>query len=109
MLLLFLAQATYFGSGTPPPPRPQGIFSYEDYPAEALLNRWEGSVIADLTVNERGAVAACHIIKSSGHEVLDEATCKLLIERARFKPATDKDGKPIKDMYRTPSIEWRIH
>jgi periplasmic protein TonB len=114
MLLLFvLAQATYYGSGVPPPlpppgsPKP-GIFSYDDYPPEALRNGWEGTVQAELTVNEQGAVEICRIIQSSGHEVLDAATCGLIIRRARFTPAKDESGKPIKDTVTSPPINWRI-
>ena len=109
MLLFLLAQSLFYGDGTPPPPRPQGIFSYQDYPVEALRNHWEGSVVAELTVNERGAVTVCKIVKSSGHEVLDATTCNLLIQRAKFKPAMDDAGRPRNDLVQTPPINWKIH
>jgi protein TonB len=108
MLLLFLAQAAALPQCGPPPPVDQPIFSYSDYPPEALRNGWEGSVVADLTVGQSGAVCACKIIKTSGHEVLDDVTCDLLVRRARFKPPKDKHGNPIVDTVRTPPIEWRI-
>ena len=112
LLLLVLAQAVYYGSGNPPPEPPpskkQVIFSYGDYPPEALRNHWEGTVRAELTINERGAVEVCRIVQSSGHEVLDAATCNLIITRARFTPAKDGNGKPRKDTIVSPPISWRI-
>jgi periplasmic protein TonB len=113
LLLLALAQAIYYGTGTPPPAPPAGskprtIFSYDDYPPEALRNHWEGVVRAELTINERGAVEVCRIIQSSGHEVLDAATCNLIIRRARFLPAKDDSGKPRKDTYMAPPVTWRL-
>ena len=103
MLLLFLALAS---APALDPPKP--IFSYQDYPAEALRNRWQGSVVADLTISAEGRPTACRIVKSSGHKVLDDVTCKLIMTRARFTPAKDQTGKPKESTLRTPVIEWRI-
>jgi protein TonB len=112
LLLLLLAQATYYGDGTPPAPPPPGtvigIFDGVGYPAEALRNRWQGVVRAKLTINERGAVQACQIVQSSGHEVLDAATCNAIIKRARFVPAKDSNGKPRKDTVMSPPITWQL-
>lgn len=107
MLLLFLAQAV-----TPPPavqpPKPKAIFSRDDYPKEAVRNGWEGTVVADLSVNKKGRVSACRIVKSSGYTVLDRTTCNLLFRRAKFTPATDDNGDPTEDTFRTPPIDWRL-
>ena len=108
LLLVFLAQAAVPPTCTQPPPADRAIFSRDDYPPEALRHRWEGTVVADLTVGEFGGVCACKIVKSSGHKALDDGTCDLLIQRARFKPPKDKDGNPVTVIERTPPIEWRI-
>jgi protein TonB len=79
-----------------------------DYPPEAMKNGSEGDVVADLTISPEGRVSACKVIQSSGHQVLNDATCDLLIKRARFKPATDANGRPAEDHIRTPPIAWRI-
>lgn len=107
MLLLFLAQAAAVPPSPPPPPRP--IFTNADYPPEAVRNRWEGTVVADLTISVEGVPTACRIVKSSGHKVLDDATCDLIIRRARFVPAKDSGGNPKSDTFRTPPIVWRLH
>ena len=107
MLWLLIAQAVFHGSGTPPPSG-GGIFGRADYPAEAVRNGWEGQAIADLTVNELGAVTECRIVKSTGYQVLDAATCNLIITRAKFVPAKDENGRPRKDTFRTPTITWKL-
>jgi TonB family protein len=84
------------------------LFSAADYPVEALKNGWEGEVVADLTVSPEGRVTACAIVKSSGHDVLDQATCDIVRKRAVFKPAIDANGKPIEDHVRTPPIKWAL-
>jgi len=113
LLFLALAQAIYYGSGVPPPAAPRGspkraLFTDRDYPAEAVSNHWEGTVRVELTVNERGAVEACRIVQSSGHEVLDAATCNIIITRANFTPAKDDNGKPKKDTVLSPPIDWHL-
>lgn len=105
--LLFVAQAlTMSPPAKPPGSHPKVLFSYEDYPAEAVRNHWQGTVIADLTVSAAGRVTACKIVKSSGHAVLDDATCNIIIQRATFNPARDANGKPIEDHVQTPPIAW---
>ncbi len=111
-LMIALAQIVITGPAKPdwppPPAHPKYIFSGYDYPAEAVRNRWEGTVVADLVIDQRGTPKSCSIVQSSGHKLLDDTTCALLIERAKFKPAKDKWGKPIEDKVRTPTVEWRL-
>jgi TonB family protein len=90
------------GSGSPPKP----LFSRDDYPTEARANRWQGKVVADLTISAEGRVTACTIVQSSGHAVLDQKTCDILRSRATFKPARGANGRPVEDHIRTPPIAW---
>jgi periplasmic protein TonB len=95
-----------------PPPRMTGpvntYFSGSDYPKEALRHGWEGAVVADITVGPEGRVSDCKIAQSSGHQLLDDTTCKIIVTRARFIPARDKDGKAVWDRLRTPPIIWKL-
>jgi protein TonB len=84
------------------------LFSGDDYPAEAQARGEEGSVRAELEIDTSGRVAKCNILQSSGHALLDEATCRILQRRARFTPARDVDGKAVPDRVTTPSIVWRL-
>ena len=102
----------------PPPPRiaPKGAeprgnpgswATANDYPARALREEREGTTGFRVTVNAEGRVSNCTITRSSGHADLDEATCKNITRRARFRPATDGNGQPTTDTY-SNAIRWVI-
>jgi len=109
MLSLILALAVSCPvSQTAPPGKPRAIFSEADYPLEAVRHHWEGTAVAELSIDVQGKVAACRIVKSTGHQVLDDATCNLLTTRARFVPAHDDNCNPAADTFRTPTIAWKL-
>jgi TonB family protein len=83
------------------------LFSTDDYPAEAIANGEQGTVAFDLSIGLDGRVSDCLITSSSGSPVLDATSCQLLVERARFEPATDASGKPVVDSH-TSRIVWRL-
>ena len=83
------------------------LFSWEDYPSEALAMGEGGSVRIALLVDEVGKVADCSVMETSGVAVLDAQSCAVVKERARFKPAIGKDGKPAKDAF-IQRIRWRL-
>lgn len=79
----------------------------DDYPAEALRNNWQGRVAISWTIDETGRVTDCIVLESSGHAVLDETSCRLLLNRARYIPALDGEGRPVRSSdYRR--IVWRL-
>lgn len=86
----------------------RAIFSADDYPIQALKNGEEGTVQARLDVDRNGNVSSCTILRSSGHESLDAATCSILRKRARFAPAHDAGGDRVADEVTTPPIVWRL-
>ena len=109
MLIFFALLATSAAPETAATPAGKpGIKSTADYPPEALKNGWEGDVVAELTVDATGKARDCTVAVSSGHKVLDDATCDVLIKRARFKPGQDKDGNPVEERVRAPAIRWRL-
>jgi protein TonB len=84
------------------------LFSSDDYPADAMQNGWQGAVVVDLRIDAKGQPRRCVIVRTSGHESLDHATCNIMLIRARFIPAKDSNGKPVEDVFRTPPIVWRL-
>ena len=42
-----------------------------------------------------GRVSGCAIEKSSGSKELDDTTCRLIVERFRFRPSLDPSGRPV--------------
>lgn len=84
------------------------LFKSEDYPTEALTRFQQGGGRFLLLIDESGKVAGCHVLVASGVPVLDAMGCAVIRERARFTPARDRNGKPTRDSYVTPQINWRL-
>lgn len=102
----------------PPPPKPQrpnpeprgnpGRWANSnDYPSRALREEREGVTRFRVVVNAEGRVDSCSISSSSGHSDLDEATCKNIQRRARFRPALDANGNPMQGTY-SNAVRWQI-
>lgn len=110
MLVVLLAQVALVQNPLAvkhPTPIPLRLIHAEDYPLQARRHGWEGTVIADLTIDARGIVDSCDVVKSTGYKLLDDTTCGILIRRARFQPARDRDGNAVADVFRTPEIGWK--
>jgi protein TonB len=110
MLFALLAQAALAQNPlavTHPKALPFSVLYASDYPLEARRRGWEGTVVADLTISVSGAVDKCDLVKSSGYKLLDDTTCRILVRRARFHPAHDKDGNAVVDKVRSPEISWK--
>lgn len=67
----------------------------------------DGPISVELAVDKTGSVSDCRIVKSSGHDMLDEHTCGLLLSRARFRPAADTNGRPIAAAF-SYSTKWHV-
>lgn len=67
----------------------------------------EGSVRVALTISPEGRVTGCAILESSGQPRLDEESCRLMTISARFTPARDGRGRPIRGRYET-SVHWKV-
>jgi protein TonB len=82
-------------------------FSEDDYPPGALRNNEQGTTGFSLTVGTSGRVEACTVTSSSGSSALDQATCRILRNRARYTPARDENGNPAsgRDQGR---VTWRL-
>lgn len=78
-----------------------------DYPAEALRNKWQGTAEFTVTVGTDGRASDCVITKSTGYAILDAATCAKITARARFKPALGPDGQPILGKW-SGKLKWQL-
>jgi TonB family protein len=76
-----------------------------DYPAEAIRNEEQGTVSFRLHITPDGRVGRCEVVESSGSASLDETTCRIMTERARFTPARDSNGAAIADQV-DARIRW---
>jgi protein TonB len=90
------------GSGTVTPPvRIAGALSDADYRRVRPPEGARGTVVIGFTVTTGGQVEGCRVERSSGYSVLDSATCRLVTERFRFRPARDQGGRAIAWTMRT--------
>jgi TonB family protein len=110
LLAVLIAMAQAAAPNATPAQSPANLASYisnDDYPADAMRRGAQGRVRFTLDVDATGAVGGCTITQSSNDASLDEATCRLLSERARFRPARDATGRAVPDHY-SASILWRL-
>lgn len=112
MIMVLAAQAdagAASGSAEPMEPAtfPGSWATNDDYPVRAMREEREGTTGFRLTIGTDGLPSACDIISSSGHGDLDATTCRLIMERARFKPGRDAKGKPVGGTY-SNRIRWQI-
>ena len=70
------------------------------YPARALVDRMEGTVLLRLQVAGDGRVAEVEVFTSSGHRVLDAAAVRA-VRSWRFAPAR-RGGRPVAATVRLP-------
>ena len=61
--------------------------------------RGDGKLTYSLLVNEEGRVEECSVLKSTGSRRLDGRVCRSLQQRARFEPATDKNGNAVESTF----------
>ena len=106
MILLFAAAAVM--SSTPTPLSTLGsLVTASDYPAGAMQRGVTGHVGFRLRIDATGKPDGCVVSQSSGSTELDNATCDLMLARARFKPALGTDGEPVRGDYQA-RIAWAI-
>jgi TonB family protein len=86
----------------------RSLFSADDYPEEAMQRNQGGDSTFLLLVDEKGAVAGCHVLKPSGVPVLDAMGCQVIRQRAKFTPARDAQGKAVRSTLVTPRVSWRM-
>lgn len=72
-----------------------------DYPDSAMSKGEQALVYFRLMIGADGAPESCHIQQSGYSQAFDKAVCGNLMKNARFEPALDADGNPMKSYFRT--------
>jgi protein TonB len=93
--------------GARPIGKPGSWATPEDYPSTDLYAEHEGVTHFSLSIDAQGRVSGCTVIASSGFAGLDNATCKLIMKRARFSPAMDENGQPTAGGFAS-AVRWTI-
>jgi len=84
-----------------------GYVTPEDYPLSALNAGAEGTTTFKLQISEAGRPTGCTIVRSSGSADLDNTTCRIMMQRARFRPAKDALGNATAGTL-VHRIQWRL-
>jgi protein TonB len=85
------------GGGGTPARWVRGRIRDSDYPSEASRTGTQGSLTTRYVIGPTGRITDCTVIKSSGSAVLDETTCRLVMQRYRYEPARDAQGRRVSD------------
>ena len=104
---LDLAALNTLGKLPEPVGQPYWWITTDDYPRSALSANQSGTTQFSLVVDPTGKPQSCNILVSSGFAVLDQTSCALMMERAKFKPAEDKDGNPTTGLW-LRSVRWMV-
>lgn len=100
------APAPALAPPTPATPKGRYAISEDDYPDASRRAEEQGVTRVSYTIDPTGKVVACTVTQSSGSPRLDEATCKIIMRRFRFNPAT-RDGQPVSDT-KTQPVRWQL-
>jgi hypothetical protein len=82
-------------------------FSPDDYPSKMLDENKQAVVNFRVIVDEKGAPASCTIQRSTRPKDFDDLVCRLIMKRAKFEPALDASGNPVRSFY-TQRVTWRL-
>lgn len=96
------------GGGWVAPRQIKGRIKDSDYPRSAGQAGVGGTVSVRYEVGVDGRVTDCEVTRSSGFPDLDNTTCRLIMERFRFKPSLDPDGNPVSATI-VQNHTWVIH
>ncbi|MDP4538966.1 TonB family protein [Qipengyuania sp. DY56-A-20] len=78
-----------------------------DYRSSWIARELTGTARFRLEIAADGRVTDCTITGSTGHSILDTATCRLLEQRARFEPARNAKGDAVAGSFAN-AVRWEL-
>lgn len=88
-----------------PASSPANWLRSDDYPSGALEQGHNGLVNFRVDVDSTGKVESCHILSATKPSDFELATCKGITRRARFVPALDASGQPVRSFH-VNTVKW---
>lgn len=82
-----------------PASNPHMWFRSNDWPMHAAMQRHNGLVQVRMDVDDTGMLTGCNVLRRTNPDEFADVTCEVLRKRARFVPALDAAGKPVKSFY----------
>ena len=88
------------GGGVAVGPRLLRGIGGRDYPRE-IMRDWPrgGRIDVILRIEANGRPSSCKVGRSFGNRVADQWTCSLIMERGQFRPAVDRNGRPVASFF----------
>jgi TonB family protein len=100
----------FAGGVTRPEPVGRGLadwFNGDVYPPEAQRAGQQGRVVTLIQIDAAGKVTNCRVVDSSHFPALDDGTCRVLLDRGRYRPAKDTGGQPVASWALQP-VKWQL-
>jgi len=76
-----------------------GTIAEKDYDKAGRAVRLGNAVVIAISVSAEGRPTGCRVARPSPDPTADALTCRLAVERFRFRPATDAQGNPVASVY----------
>lgn len=93
--------------GDTPPYQTRGKLRFSDLPPALRVMGAARSVSVRYRVNVDGRVSDCAVTQSSGSVELDNATCRAIEARFRFRPSRDDNGHPVRSII-VETHQWSV-
>ena len=103
LLLAAMAAGAPAAAADAPSRAAEANAAFTEYPKASLANNEQGIVHYRVKIDGRGIPRQCEVTQSSGFDRLDQATCALLMSRARFS-RTREGRRSVYD----GKVVWRI-
>ena len=103
VLLAAMAAGATAAAADTPDRQAEANAAFTQYPKSSLANNEQGTVHYRVKIDGRGVPKQCEVTQSSGFARLDQATCELLMSRARFS-RTREGRRSVYD----GKVVWRI-
>ncbi|WP_404337607.1 energy transducer TonB [Sphingomonas sp. MMS12-HWE2-04] len=91
----------------PKPIDPERWLQVDDFPMEALRQSQSGMVQFRLDVDDQGKAGGCYVLGRTSPDLFADTTCKAVLQRARYRPAIDAEGHPVRS-FAVRKVVWQI-
>jgi protein TonB len=85
----------------------RGDIRDRDYPRAARDAGIQGDLTTRYVIGTDGRITDCRVVKSSGSALLDDTTCRLVMDRFRYRPARDANGRKVAEVS-FDDHHWRL-
>ncbi len=67
-----------------------------------------GSTLISFNIDTNGKAYGCTVLEPSGSAYLDEKACETLMDKGKFRPTLNAQGKRVPTYGKTVRVRWNI-